>query len=233
MRWTFKSDLSKSYFNRRWSRPKLVPFPFEGRNNGPSFLVYRSGWIAPRGLEGGTCVSDDSDLIELGISKGERHLLEPESWKRSENKFLTTRFLDMKITDIPWCLGEPGVAEEMEETMLERDPWLELWVRTSQLELLMSREAALRGEVDLRLLPLADSLTGFPLFPSGEKVRICGDDPRCSKFCNKKKHINRGLRDTKFLDNPDIWHTCFDIQLSKLPWDDMLGVRVNLLVLPG
>lgn len=47
------------------------------RNNGPSFLVYKSGWIAPNGLDGGIGDSDDRDRTAVGISSGDKHLLAP------------------------------------------------------------------------------------------------------------------------------------------------------------
>lgn len=57
IKWTTKSLLSKSYFNLKCNRPKLGPdFGLLPINSGPSFLRYRSGWIAPNGLAGGAAI---------------------------------------------------------------------------------------------------------------------------------------------------------------------------------
>lgn len=114
--------------------------------------------------------------------------------------------------------------------MLDKEPWLELWALTSQPELLISRDTALRGEADL-IWPLPESEATFPLLPSGENVRIWGDDPRCSELCNV---IGRYLNFDYFLPYIKFICTCLEIQLSKLPWDEILGVLLSLVVdLPG
>ena len=70
-----RSDLSKSYFSRRCSLPKLGPEVRLLRNNGPSCRWYKSGCRAPSGDAGGAEGSDASVLVGTGgMSKGERHL---------------------------------------------------------------------------------------------------------------------------------------------------------------
>lgn len=47
-------------------------------NRGPSLRVYKSGWMAPRGLAGGTGAPPLSGVCPLdGISSGDKHLPRP------------------------------------------------------------------------------------------------------------------------------------------------------------
>lgn len=79
MRWIIRSLLSKSYLSLKCKRPKLGPLlGLPPINNGPSFLVYRSGCIAPKGLAGGIGAPPLSGVCPLeGISSGDKHLPKP------------------------------------------------------------------------------------------------------------------------------------------------------------
>lgn len=100
-------------------------------NKGPSFLKYKSGWIAPKGLAGGAAEAPVSGVCDLGIKSGDKHLPKP----------IVVR-------------GEAGIGElheladpPVKEAKLD---WEGEGVRTSSEvpgeEHRMSREAARRGE---------------------------------------------------------------------------------------
>lgn len=70
-----RSLLSKSYFSLKCNLPKLGPdLGLPPINNGPSCLVYRSGWIAPRGLAGGTGPAISGVCPLDGMCSGDKHL---------------------------------------------------------------------------------------------------------------------------------------------------------------
>lgn len=189
MRWTWRSDLSKSYLSLRWSLPKLGPDLRLPKNSGPSWRWYKSGCRAPSGDAGGAGGSDASGLDGTGgISKGDRHLEMAAALgdcggtgelhtEEAEPRSVSDASDDCEGDGVRSSPVEPQKAEEAppgEEHRMSRDAarWHDAG-DGDRLGLLLGAE----GSVDCAAWRWcsADELV---VRPSGANVLICGDEPR-------------------------------------------------------
>lgn len=161
--------MSKSYLSRKCSRPRLQRPGLPPMKSGPSWRVYRSGWMAPSGLAGGAeAEAETSACPRDGMNSGERQR--------------------PRLARADVGIGELH-AELAIEARLDCDGD---GVRSSPPELLpwpgdddrMSREAARSGDGD-RLAARSGKLDecvasgcAIDALPSGANVLIWGDEPR-------------------------------------------------------